>query len=142
MTRLGVSIAFAALLTDPALAKANRPARIEREPAPVERSGAFDGGWKLSVSTSVGDCPALLPSEISIKGDQIVEAAGIAASAWGYVESDGALVTRFTDGAQAHISRFYGQLRGASGSGAWSSNTDFCGGTWRAMRSRGERAER
>jgi hypothetical protein len=54
-------------------------------------------------------------------------------TSWGYVDDAGQIVARFT-GSGDRVARFHGQLRGSQGSGAWSSSTDMCGGTWRATR--------
>jgi hypothetical protein len=108
-------------------------------------AGRFDGGWIIEARTTVGSCPALVPEAIEIRSDLVVGTGAAAATAasgrmahWGYVESDGTIMTRFTT--QGHVARAHGQLRGNAGSGAWSSSTDMCGGTWRAHRGGAERA--
>jgi hypothetical protein len=95
-------------------------------------SGAFDGVWTFSSTTTAGDCPSLAPGSVTVKGGLVIAANGGSAEPWGYVEGDGTIVARFT--IAGHISRANGALRGESGSGAWSSSTDFCGGAWRAQR--------
>jgi hypothetical protein len=106
--------------------------------------GRFDGAWTFEATTTVGSCPALLPNVVDIKGDLLADtvavrpAANARATQWGYVESDGTIVARFT--AQGHVARAHGQLRGNAGSGAWSSSTDMCGGVWKARRGGTERA--
>jgi hypothetical protein len=109
-------------------------------------AGRYDGAWIFEARASVGSCPGLLPDSIEIRGDLLVGTqAGAAALAsgrmahWGYVESDGAIMTRFTSQG-GHVARAHGHLRGNSGSGAWSSPTDKCGGTWRAQRGGAQRA--
>ncbi|TDX62202.1 hypothetical protein EDE12_111109 [Methylosinus sp. sav-2] len=106
----------------------------------------YDGGWVFEARTTVGSCPGLLPDSIEIRGDLLVGTqAGAAALAagrmahWGYVESDGAIMTRFTTQG-GHVARAHGNLRGNTGQGAWSSSTDKCGGTWRAHRGGAQRA--
>ncbi|PWB84306.1 MAG: hypothetical protein C3F11_02085 [Methylocystaceae bacterium] len=106
-------------------------------------AGRFDGAWTIEVATTVGSCPALMPDSIDIEGDRVAETPIVIASnartlPWGYVESDGTFVARFTT--QGRIARAHGQLRGNAGSGAWSSSTDMCGGTWKARRGGAERA--
>ncbi|CAN2535511.1 hypothetical+protein [Methylocapsa aurea] len=111
-------------------------------------AGRYDGGWVFEPRTTVGSCPGLLPEQIEIRGDLLVGTqAGAAALAagrmahWGYVEGDGAIMTRFTSQG-GHVARAHGNLRGNAGQGAWSSSTDKCGGTWRAHRGGAERAGR
>jgi hypothetical protein len=111
-------------------------------------AGRYDGAWIFEARATVGACPGLLPDAIAIRGDLLdgthTGAAALAAGKmahWGYVESDGAIMTRFTTQG-GHVARAHGQLRGNSGSGAWSSSTDKCGGAWRAQRGGAERAGR
>lgn len=94
--------------------------------------GRYDGVWEFSSTTTSGSCPSIAPGDVTIQDSRVVSANGGGAEPWGYVESDGTFVARFTTG--EHVSRANGSLRGDSGSGAWSSSTDFCGGTWRAQR--------
>jgi hypothetical protein len=108
-------------------------------------AGRFDGSWTVEARTTVGSCPSLVPGAIEIRADRIVAsrtapASTAGASPWGYVDADGTIVTRFTT--QGHVARAHGQLRGAAGSGAWSSSTDMCGGVWRARRGGAQRAAR
>ncbi|ATQ69465.1 MULTISPECIES: hypothetical protein [Methylosinus] len=119
-----------------------------RESAGTPEAGRYDGAWVFEARVTVGSCPGLLPGSIEIRGDLLVgtQAAAAAFAAgrmahWGYVESDGAIMTRFTS-QDGHVARAHGQLRGNSGSGAWSSSTDKCGGTWRAQRGGAQRAGR
>jgi hypothetical protein len=119
-----------------------------RESAGTPEGGRYDGAWIFEARATVSSCPGLLPDSIEIRSDLLVGTqAGAAALAagrmahWGYVESDGAIMTRFTS-QDGHVARAHGQLRGNSGSGAWSSSTDKCGGTWRAQRGGAQRAGR
>lgn len=124
---------------------AAQAAQREAADAAVE-AGRYDGSWVFESRTTVGSCPGLLPDQIEIRGDLLVGAqSGAAALAagrmahWGYVESDGAIMTRFTTQG-GHIARAHGNLRGNAGQGAWSSSTDKCGGFWRAHRGGAQRA--
>ena len=92
----------------------------------------FDGAWAFSSTTSSGNCPSLAPTDVIVQGGHVVAVNGGAAEPWGYVESDGTIVVRLT--VNGHIARANGALRGDSGTGAWSSSTDLCGGNWRAQR--------
>jgi len=120
-------------------------AQRETEGGAVE-AGRYDGSWIFEARTTVGSCPGLLPDQIEIHGDLLVGtqagAATLAAGRmahWGYVESDGAIMTRFTTQG-GHVARAHGNLRGNAGQGAWSSSTDKCGGAWRAHRGGAQRA--
>ena len=101
--------------------------------------GNPNGEWALETSTSVGDCPGLIPPVMQIAENKIVGAPGGGIASWGYVDEEGTIVARFTAGGASgqgeRVARFHGTLRGGKGSGAWSSSTDYCGGTWRATRS-------
>lgn len=98
-------------------------------------SGDVNGGWRIEAATTVGQCNGLIPAELTIADSKV---SGGPSDVWGYVDGEGQIVARFTSG--GHISRFHGNLRGGHGSGAWSSSTDFCGGTWRATRGGQENA--
>jgi hypothetical protein len=97
-------------------------------------AGRTDGVWTFNSSTTAGNCPQLEPRDVTIQGGRVVSANGGASQPWGYVESNGTFVARFTD-ANGHVSRAVGKLAGSSGKGAWSSGSDYCGGRWSASRS-------
>jgi hypothetical protein len=131
--RLWLLILAAALATSGATAKATKrhakPAETAESAAPAEPNGA----WSVDATTTVGDCPSLIPSRLQIAEGKIASVEGAAVQSWGYVDEGGNLVARFT-GAGEHVVRFHGALKGSRGAGAWSSSTDMCGGTWRAAR--------
>lgn len=93
-----------------------------------------NGRWVIEATTTVGECSTLIPPSVQIIDSKIVASPGPALSSWGYVDEEGTIVARFT-GPGERVARFHGTLRGGRGSGAWSSSTDLCGGTWRASRS-------
>jgi hypothetical protein len=97
--------------------------------APVTPSSP-DGSWTIETTTSVGACPALIPTALTIADNKLERAEGAAVTTWGYVDDSGNIVARFT-GESGRVARFHGLLKGGKGSGAWSSSTDMCGGTWR-----------
>lgn len=103
--------------------------------------GDVNGGWRIEAVTTVGRCPDLIPTSLDIAEGKVTGAPSLAGEAWGYVDGEGQIVARFTSSG-GHIARFHGNLRGGHGSGAWSSSTDFCGGTWRATRGELDSAER
>jgi hypothetical protein len=130
--RLWLLVLAAALATSGATAKAKkhaRPAEAAESAAPADP----DGAWRIDATTTVGDCPSLIPTRVQIAESKIASAEGAAVRSWGYVDAGGNIVARFT-GAGERIARFHGALKGSRGSGAWSSSTDMCGGTWRAAR--------
>lgn len=138
-------IALAALLCAGAAEAETRHNPVERTRAERAASiGAqpqgFDGAWAIEAVTTVGDCVALVPASLTIHDRKITGAADIATTSWGYVEGDGTIVARFT-GQDGRTVRAHGRLRNGGGSGAWSSNTDMCGGAWRAYRAGTARAE-
>jgi hypothetical protein len=97
--------------------------------APVAPSSP-DGAWTIEATTSVGACPALIPTALTIADNKLERAEGAEVTTWGYVDDSGNIVARFT-GEGGRVARFHGLLKGGKGSGAWSSSTDMCGGTWR-----------
>lgn len=107
-----------------------KPKAEAESAAPVQGSGP-DGSWSVDATTSVGACPSLIPSKLQIADGKIASAEGAQVDSWGYVDESGNIVARFT-GAGEHVARFHGVLKSGKGSGAWSSSTDMCGGTWRA----------
>lgn len=115
-----------------ALAKP-RKAENDARPAAAASVGGPNGVWTIEATTSVGNCPGLIPASLQIAENKISAATGANVSVWGYVDGEGNLVARFT-GDGGRVVRFSGQLRGGRGSGAWSSSTDMCGGAWRASR--------
>jgi hypothetical protein len=116
-----------------------QPARTGEETSVFGTS--FDGVWTFESTTTAGNCPTLVPVNVVVQGGHVVSANNGAATPWGYVESDGTFDAKFTD-ANGHVSRANGRFTGASGTGAWSSGTDYCGGAWRAHRGAGGKAAR
>jgi hypothetical protein len=107
---------------------AEKPA-AETAPAPRD----VNGSWTVESETTVGSCPQFIPSALTIADNKIAGASGAEVATWGYVDEDGNIVGRFTaKGEGEHVARFHCALKGGKGSGAWSSSTDMCGGTWRA----------
>lgn len=140
MKRLRVSVCVSSLVL---CVSGGLAAQREAEGGP--EAGRFDGAWTIEAATTVGSCPTLVPGAIEIREARVVgppvgPVSKAGASPWGYVESDGTFIARFTT--RGHVARAHGQLRGDAGSGAWSSSTDLCGGTWKAQRGGAERAGR
>jgi hypothetical protein len=141
MRRKLVLAVAAIFFANAALASPNRMRVGKPRPAPPQgeesgskpRHGLFDGPWVFDVTTTVGDCPALISNVVGIEDDRIASIDDEAVSPWGYVDEDGTFVGRLTRQG-GRVARVHGRLNGSAGSGAWSSSTDFCGGTWRASR--------
>jgi len=126
--------AFAALMAaSGAEAKQQKHHTVHKEsaePAAPARATDPNGAWSVEAKTSVGECPSLIPNSLKIAENKIESATGANVATWGYVDEEGNIVARFTDGGR--VARFHGTLKGGRGSGAWSSSTDMCGGTWKA----------
>ncbi|QGM96469.1 hypothetical protein [Methylocystis parvus] len=134
--RLWAIAIAASLATSGALAKGGhkhhaKPAETPQSAAPASTASEPNGSWSIEATTSVGTCPSLIPTKLQIAEGKIASAEGAAVESWGYVDEEGNIVARFT-GSGDHIARFHGTLKGGKGSGAWSSSTDMCGGTWKA----------
>ncbi|MDE2362307.1 MAG: hypothetical protein KGM42_06475 [Hyphomicrobiales bacterium] len=95
-------------------------------------SNKFDGVWTVDVRTTVGDCQPEIEGAVTIEGGRVVASSGADIAVWGYVEDSGDVSARFTQG-QA-VLRASGKARAAAAGGAWSSNTNYCGGVWSARR--------
>lgn len=99
---------------------------------PVAEAAPRDpnGVWNIESTTSVGNCASLIPNALTIADNKLTEGPAANVTVWGYVDERGSIVARFT-GEGEHVARFHGVLKGGKGSGAWSSSTDMCGGSWR-----------
>lgn len=94
----------------------------------------FDGDWQVEARTTVGQCAPDVSGTVRIEGGRVVASSADGVQVWGYLEDNGDISTRFTAGQK--MARANGKLKGASGAGAWSSNTDYCGGTWKAQKAK------
>lgn len=127
-----VIVLAASLAASGAEAKAHKHARQAKAEKPAAAAARDpNGSWAVEATTTVGNCPALIPSALTLADNKIASAAGASVQAWGYVDESGNIVARFT-GEGEHVARFHGTLKGGKGAGAWSSSTDLCGGEWRA----------
>ncbi|HEY8125010.1 MAG TPA: hypothetical protein VIF88_06280 [Methylocystis sp.] len=135
MKILALALAVVCLAAQGASAKQPRQkARPDRQQALTGSVGDPNGRWQIEATTTVGECPTFIPPSVEITDNKIKASPGSAVSSWGYVDGEGTIVARFT-GQGERVARFQGTLRSGRGSGAWSSSTDLCGGTWRASRS-------
>jgi len=94
----------------------------------------YDGDWQVEARTTVGNCPPEASGTVRIEGGRVVGSSAQDVEVWGYLEDNGDISTRFTAGQK--MARANGKLKGMSGSGAWSSNTDYCGGVWKAQKAK------
>ena len=95
---------------------------------------SFDGDWQVEARTTVGNCAPDVSGAVRIEGGRVVASSAAGVEVWGYLDDNGAISTRFTAGQK--MARGNGKLKGLTGSGAWSSNTDYCGGTWTAQKAK------
>ena len=95
---------------------------------------SFDGDWQVEARTTVGNCAPEASGTVRIEGGRVVASSAAGVEVWGYLDDNGAISTRFTAGQK--MARGNGKLKGLTGSGAWSSNTDYCGGTWTAQKAK------
>ena len=135
--RFWVIAIMAALAASGSIAKPHKrhDKTAAEKPAAKPAAAARDvnGAWTIEAATTVGNCPPFIPSTLTIEDNKIAGASGAEVATWGYVDEDGNIVGRFTaKGEGDHVARFHGALKAGKGSGAWSSSTDMCGGTWRA----------
>ena len=100
--------------------------------AALVQSMPFDGHWSVVLQTTVGKCEPEIKGAFIVKSIDIGAAADSAIVADGAVEKSGNMWVRFSAGEDQY--RAQGSLRGASGEGAWSSGTRYCGGRWKAVR--------
>lgn len=126
---LAATVAASGALGKPSHNKHRRHAASEAPQAEAHRDP--NGVWTVQASTTVGDCPSLIPTSLTLADNKIASVDGANVRVWGYLDEEGNIVARFT-GEGEHVARFHGILKGGKGSGAWSSSTDMCGGNWRA----------
>ena len=103
-------------------------------PALAASAPSFDGLWSVEGTTDVGPCEKTIHGEIRIEHNDIVAAEGAEAQAVGSIDNSGSVWARLTSAAGQ--ARANGRFHGASASGAWSSNTAYCGGRWTARKAR------
>ena len=106
----------------------------------IGAGGGYDGAWTFESTTTAGNCPTLVPVDVVVQGGRVVSANSGASSPWGYVETDGTFVANSPT--RTAMSRAPPAGSRTSGTGAWSSGTDYCGGAWRAHRGEGGKAAR
>ena len=94
----------------------------------------YDGRWDIVLTTDVGKCEPQIGAAMLVKADDISPDTESPMRADGAVEANGTMWVRFSSGQDQY--RAQGRLTSAGGSGVWSSGSRYCGGKWRATRSR------
>ena len=95
------------------------------------RAAGYDGKWVVEFDTQVGSCEHSFAWPLDIVGGRVAGAEG-ATEASGFIAPDGLTSLNIKRGAD--IFRAQGSVKGAAGSGAWSSSTALCGGRWKLIR--------
>jgi hypothetical protein len=95
-------------------------------------STSHDGHWRVELETTVGNCQASGVAVVSLKAGRVTGIDAIGVQPWGYIDGDNTFVGHFNSG--KHVLRANGDVKGATASGPWSSQTDFCGGRWTARK--------
>jgi hypothetical protein len=93
---------------------------------------SHDGRWSVSVVTTVGKCEPSARAVVTIKDNRVVAIDADGVEAWGYIDNANTFVGHFSKGQR--VARANGTVKGGAASGAWSSNTDYCGGAWTARK--------
>ncbi|WP_294531987.1 hypothetical protein [uncultured Rhodoblastus sp.] len=93
---------------------------------------AHDGHWQVQLQTAVGACAASAETVVAIKQGRVVSISAAGVTPWGYVDENNTFVGHFSNGQR--VMRAHGDVRGSSAHGPWSSQTDYCGGTWAARK--------
>jgi hypothetical protein len=93
---------------------------------------SHDGRWSVDVVTTVGKCEPSAHAVVTIKDNRVAGIGADGVEAWGYIDASNTFVGRFSQGQR--VLRADGSVRGDSAAGPWSSNTDYCGGTWKARK--------
>jgi ABC-type amino acid transport substrate-binding protein len=93
-------------------------------------AASHDGQWQVELQTTVGHCPASAETVVSIKQNRVVAISAAGVTPWGYVDETNTFVGHFSSGQK--VLRANGDVKGNSARGPWSSQTDYCGGTWTA----------
>lgn len=92
----------------------------------------YDGEWAAEARTTVGACAPSAMGTVTIRGGRVVDSSEPNVAVWGYVDDKNDISARFTK--DGHVFRASGKIKARGAHGAWSSNTDNCGGTWSAQR--------
>ena len=91
---------------------------------------SHDGRWRVELETTVGKCASSGSTIVTVKQNRLVGIETSGVEPWGYIDETDTFVGHFNSGAK--ILRANGDVRGATASGPWSSQTEYCGGRWTA----------
>jgi hypothetical protein len=103
-------------------------------PVAAHAATSHDGVWIVDGTTDVGTCAKTFHGAFKVEGDAIAGVDAGAANVVGYVDASGEGWARLTAGSA--VARAQGKFKGTIASGAWSSNTNYCGGRWHASRAK------
>jgi hypothetical protein len=98
--------------------------------ATLALGASHDGHWQVQLQTTVGACPASGETVITVKQNRVESISASGVSPWGYVDENDTFVGHFSSGDK--VIRANGEVKGNMAHGPWSSQTDYCGGTWTA----------
>lgn len=101
---------------------------------PALAATPFDGAWNVVVHTQVGPCPSEISGTVFIENGDVKGTSAPGIGVWGGIDLKGQVSTRFTQ--DRDMLRAFGKATHSQASGAWSSNTKYCGGRWEAHRAR------
>ena len=73
-----------------------------------------NGTWTVEASTTVGSCPSLIPSSLTLADNKIASGGGANVQVWGYLDEEGNIVARFT-GEGEHVARIPRNAEGRQG---------------------------
>ncbi|SFK12848.1 hypothetical protein [Methylocapsa palsarum] len=98
------------------------------------RSGAdnHDGVYAVDVVTRQGACDRSYRWTIAVSGGRVRSTGDALMQASGSIDKNGVVALTFRR--DNDFARAAGRVKGSTGSGAWSSPTLQCGGSWRATR--------
>jgi hypothetical protein len=94
------------------------------------QAASHDGRWAIEFDTQVGSCEPAFGWPFEVAEGRVAGAEG--AEARGFIAPDGLTSLVFVSG--KNVFRAQGEIKPAGGSGAWSSNTAYCGGRWKLMK--------
>lgn len=92
----------------------------------------FDGRWTVTATADGENCASRYRVPIKVAAGKVTYAGMFGARAEGKIRPDGKLKVRFAH--RNDVLNATGALKGASGSGRWTSPTRDCTGTWVARK--------
>lgn len=93
---------------------------------------SHDGHWRVELVTTVGNCQKSGLAVLTVKNNKIAAIDELGIEPWGYIDETNTFVGHFSSGEK--VLRANGSVLGEFAKGPWSSQTEFCGGTWTARK--------